>query len=94
MTRLRTAWKGPPAVRFVGVTVRLRGRGHVTTALYSLKAGEDVRNGGLVAPLGPQWTRPQLRAAVGPKLSTAVRAAFERSLDGKGGYANGARGGR
>jgi hypothetical protein len=82
MVRLQTARAAPPAVRFAGVTVRVRGRGYVATAPYYLKAGGDGRNGRLVVPLGPEWTRARLRAAVGPKLSAAARAAFERSLDG------------
>ena len=84
MAHLQTARAAPLVVRFAGVTVKVRGRGYVATAPYYLKAGAgDGRNGGLVVTLGPEWTRAQLRAAVGPKLSAAARAAFERSLDGE-----------
>ena len=63
--------------------MKVTARGYVATAPYYLKAGGDGRNGRLVVPLGPKWTRAQLQAAVGPKLSAAARAAFERSLDGE-----------
>lgn len=84
MARLQTARGALPVVRFAGVTVKPCGDEYVAVAPYYLKARGDARSGKLRVRLGANWTRARLRAAVGPKLSAAARAAFERSLDEAG----------